>query len=242
MVFLTHLRSKSLDTDLPGGGKTRHDYSELRPWLFHNRRARSEHFEHRHLDGPQTTDAPLYRSRNEPCPRHRLRRTPRNRNDRNRRHLRRQPKHVRRSQLGRTRTPTANLERHITSPRRPIPKRVFGPFQYSPFRTRTTSPSAVNRESSHSTARREPGNADAARNDRGTAPANRSRITSAVLMRAKRNDLLVEKMGEAEAEPSMNGVGLLPEFPDDPVSRAVRESWLPNGVTPADPEWVGLGK
>lgn len=61
-------------------------------------------------------------------------------------------------------------------------------------------------------------------------------------MRAKRNDLLVEKMGEAEAEPSMNGVGLLPEFPDDPVSRAVRESWLPNGVTPADPEWVGLGK
>ena len=73
-----------------------------------------------------------------------------------------------------------------------IPRRVRGPFQYRPLRTRMTSPELARRDSSHSTARRDPATSPVEMNDRVGAASTCSRTSCAALMRAKCNEKLSE--------------------------------------------------
>ena len=75
-----------------------------------------------------------------------------------------------------------------------IPRRVRGPFQYSPLLTRTTSPVLARRDSSHSTARRDPATSPVAMNDRVGAASICSRTNCAALMKAKCNEKLSERL------------------------------------------------
>ena len=73
-----------------------------------------------------------------------------------------------------------------------VPRRVRGPFQYRPLRTRMTAPELARRDSSHSTARRDPVISPVVMNDRVGAASTCSRTSCAALMRAKCNEKLSE--------------------------------------------------
>ncbi len=73
-----------------------------------------------------------------------------------------------------------------------IPRRVRGPFQYRPLRTRITAPELARRDSSHSTARRDPTTSPVEMNDRAAAASTCSRTNCAALMRVKCNEKLSE--------------------------------------------------